>query len=263
MAHLQGNIRYPYFARGRIFKIDMMENMRDYPRDAVECLYEDLSDGIVCGLSPIVDKDTITFSKGIIKYKGIAYLMNGLDPFPYGETAVESAIKIVFKPQEQTPDYKILPFDIVIDKNMISAENEIELCRFNLKKGAYLRSDYQDLPDFITGFNTINIVHVQYAGYSKPTMSHLVLKYFAKQALACFPQNPWDVTFAMLCLNSSRIERDVILGYLAQRLSKSQVQEDMANHEILSELVEALELIKKDEAPRRRQINQRAKITLD
>jgi len=241
----------------------MMENMRDFPRDAVDCYCEDLSDGIVCGLSPIVEKDTITFSNGLIKYKGIVYLMSGLDPIPYGETATESAIKIIFKPQERTPDYNIQPFDIVIDKNMIMAENEVELCRFNLKKGAYLRTDYQDLPDFLTGFNTINIVHVQYAGYEKPTISHLVLKYFANLALGCFPQNAWDVSFSMLCLNSRRVERDVVLGYLAQRLSKSQVEYDMANHEILTELVEALELIKKDEAPRRRTMRQRQTISLD
>lgn len=260
------DIRYPCFVRGRILKLDMLENLRDFPREALACFCEDFSDGIVCGLTPIVEKDTITFSNGILKYQGNVYLVSGLAAIPYEETDTEVAVKIVFRQKEEKPDYKAQHFDFFIDKNVLVAENEIELFRFKLKKGAYLRSDYQDLNDFITEYNTINIVHVLYAGYGKPTLSHLVLKYFAQVALGYNPQNTWDVSFAMLCLNSTRVERDVILNYLEQRLNSGQSLKksvDLSNQEIHAQLVKVLVLIKKEESPRKRTLSQRATITLD
>ncbi len=46
----------------------MLENLRDFPRDVLDIFCEDMSDGIVCGFIPTVNKEIITISKGIIKY---------------------------------------------------------------------------------------------------------------------------------------------------------------------------------------------------
>lgn len=69
-------IRYPYFNKDRILKKGMLENMRDYPRDILDVYNENLSDGVVCGLSPTVDEDIITISKGIVKHKGRLYVIH-------------------------------------------------------------------------------------------------------------------------------------------------------------------------------------------
>jgi len=269
------DIRNPCFARGRILKLDMLENLRDFPRDALDCFYEDFSDGIVCGLTPVIENDTIIFSKGILKHKNKVYLMNTLAALPYDETHTEVAVKIVFQQEEERPDYIAQHYELLIDKtdkNIPTPQNEIELFRFKLKKGAYLRSDYQNLEDFVTEYNTINVIHALYAGYGKPTLSPLVMRYFGRAALDFSPQTPWDVSFAMLCVNSARVERDIILHYLGQRLANvesktnnrpSEKPEALSNQEIHMQLVKVLELIKREEAPRKRPMSQRHRITLD
>ena len=83
-----------------------------------------------------------------------------------------------------------------------------------------------------------------------------------------FPEVSWDEKefrelFAMLCLNSPRVEREVILHYLRDRLGYDKLALDIPNNEVHGQLVKALELVKRDGSPRRMARSQRAKIILD
>jgi len=256
-------IQFPKFKRGRIMKIGMLENMRDFPRDALKCANESLSDGIISGLTPLVEKEIITFSKGVIKHKGELLLISDLDPIQYNATEVEVSIKLVFGDKTETHDYDTQLINLCIDKNLELTDLQMELGRFKLKKGAYLRSDYQDLYDFTTEYNTINIVNVLYSGYLQPTLSHMVLKYFARAALFHNPQNQLDISFAMLCMNNLRIEREVILHYIWNRLGTDSYPNDISNLEIHKKLVEALEVVKSERTPRKRTLSNKRKIMLD
>ena len=40
---------YPLFERKKVLKKEMLENLRDYPRDVFHILYQDYSDGILVG----------------------------------------------------------------------------------------------------------------------------------------------------------------------------------------------------------------------
>ena len=254
-------IKYPFFKKGRILKIEMLENLRDYPRDILDVYNEYLSDGIICGLMPKVDKDMITFSKGIVKYNGELYVINAPTSITYGETEVEVIIKLNFHDELRDNDYKTQYINIEIDPNLEIQDNQIELGRFKLKRGAYLRSEYQDLYDFTTEYNTINIVNVLYSGYGRPTLSNMILKYFAKEALSTRTQNHMDVTFSMLCLNSSRIEREVIYNYVSFKLNEEIVE--LGNEKLHSKLVKILGNIKRENSGVRRSRASAQKIILD
>lgn len=256
-------VRCPVFARGRILKIPMLEDLRDFPRDMLDCFCETLSDGIVSGLSPVVEKDRITFSKGVLKYQGTVYLVRDLTAIRYGETDTDVAIKIVFGDETRGADYKTQKFDFLIGDAGRTGKNEVELGRFRLKKGAYLRSDYQDLEDFTTLYNTINVVNVLYAGYGRPTLSHLILKYFAKAALDCNPPGHWDVSFCMTCLNNARVERETIMQYLRYRLHDDGLPDNLTNLQIHGHLVTSLEMVRREGSPRKRRPNQKTKVLVD
>ncbi|MCL2593576.1 MAG: hypothetical protein FWD82_09460 [Defluviitaleaceae bacterium] len=254
-------IIYPYFNRDRILKIQTLENLRDFPRDVLDVYSEDLSDGIVCGLTPQIDKEIITFSKGIVKYKGELYVINNTPTIDYGVTEIEVLIKLNFYDEKKDKDYKTRLMEITIDKDLEIKENQIEIGRFKLKAGAYLRSDYQDLYDFTTEYNTINVVHVLYAGYKEPTLSHLILKYFAKEALETRTQNVMDINFCMMALNSGRVERDVILNYIAYKLEEE--LKPSSNEELHDSLVEVLKVIKRENSGLKRRRVADKKIILD
>ena len=254
-------IIYPYFNSGRVLKQEMLESMRDFPRDALDVYNETMSNGIVSGLTPKVDKDIITFSKGVVKYKGELYVFNSPTLINYADTEVDILIKLNFYDEIKDKDYRTQYVEIEIDRNTGLLDNQIELGRFKLKKGAYLRSDYQDLFDFTTEYNTINIVHVLYAGYLEPTISGKILKYFAKEALEARAQEQMDITFCMMCLNSSRIERQVIYNYIAYK--QKEAIKDMANQMIHDKLALILKQIKRENMGEKRKGAAAARIIVD
>ena len=257
-------IKYPYFKRDRILKIEMLENFRDFPRDVLDVYNADMSDGIVCGLDPTVDKNIITFSKGIVKYNGEMYVFHDPTIIDYGATETDVVIKLSFLDETGDKDYRITPVDIVMDKGDVIEQNEIELGRFKLKTGAYLRSDYQDLYDFTTEYNTINIVNVLYAGFKQPTLSHLILKYFAREVLEVRPENMFDINFCMLCLNSRRIERETILSYIGYKIEREiDSLGELSNIDVHTTMVKILEDIKRESAGLRKRQSARKKVILD
>lgn len=254
-------IKRPFFLNKRILKKEMLNSLRDYPRDVMEIYTETMSDGILWGFSPTVDKNIITFSKGVIKYKGDIFVLNKNVPIEYRETEVEVLIKLNFHELVKDNDYETQYVDITIDKDINLLENQKELGRFKLKKGAFLRSDYQDLYDFVTEYNTINIVNVLYAGYKENTMSSMVFKYFATEALKVRTQNQMDINICMMALNSSRIEREMINHYISYRLDEE--YKVLKNIEIHKKLVLILNKIKKESSGFRRAGRETNKIILD
>lgn len=254
-------LKYPHFSLDRILKIEMLENFRDFPRDVLEIHSEDLSDGVICGLSPTVDEKTITFSKGIIKHGGELYLISPPPAVNYEATDAEVVIKITFLDSTKTQDYTTRLISIDIDKETKIAENEIEIGRFKLKEGAHLRSDYTDLEDFITEYNTINVVNVLYAGYKETTLSHLVLKYFARQALETRTTDVMDINFCMLCLNNTRIEKRVIQNYIAYKLEEELV--DDTNSEMHHKLVVILNKIQRENKGLKPKVAKERRIIVD
>ena len=254
-------IKYPFFKKDRILKIDMLENLRDFPRDVLDIFCEDMSDGIVCGFTPTVNKEIITISKGIIKYNGVVYVMSEPISITYQETEKEVMLKLCFGEEIQEKDYKTNDIDMKIEGDMNLLPNQMELGRFRLKKGAYLRSEYQDLYDFTTEYNTINIVNVKYAGQKEHTLNKIILQYFAKEAFEYQLKEEADFLFCMLCLNSQKVERSVIQQYISYKTGE--LPKQMSNAEIHKQLVKILEEIRKNSRMIKKKRTTNSKIIID
>ncbi len=239
----------------------MLENLRDFPRDVLDIFCEDMSDGIVCGFTPVVNKEIITLSKGIIKYHGVVYVMPETISIAYQETEKDVMLKLCFGEELQEKDYKINDIQISIDSDMNLLPNQIELGRFRLKKGAYLRSEYQDLYDFTTEYNTINIVNVKYAGQHQHTLNKMILQYFAKEAFEYQLKDGIDFSFCMLCLNSQKTERAVIQQYIAYKTGEE--KKELSNAEIHKQLVKILEEIRKNSRMIKKKKTTNSKIIMD
>ena len=276
-------INHPHFKKGRILKIEMLEDFRDYPRDVLDVYNADMSDGIVCGFAPTVDKSIITFSKGIVKHDGKLYVFHDPTIIDYGATETDVVAKLIFLDEVDGKDYLTRHVDVVLEERLDQGkpdqgkairDNQIELGRFKLKTGAYLRSDYQDLNDFTTEYNTINIVNVLYAGFKQPTLSHLILKYFAREVLAVRPgvassgaikpESTLDINFCMMCLNSGRIDREVILTYISFKTGKDiKALADLSNVDIHAMLVSILDNIKRENPGHGQRLPVRKKVIMD
>lgn len=250
---------YPNFVKGRILKLEMLENLRDYSRDTLEVLTSDLSDGIVKGLEPSVSKDIITFSKGIVKHKGSVYLINDKLTISYEATDVDVLIKLVFLEESLEADYKIQYVSVVLDKNVVIKENEIELGRFKLKNGAYLRTEYKDLDDYTTEYNTINLINTKYANKDEHTLTPKFINTLGIEILKTKSKDIWDLTFATHCINSKTVARSLILAYINAKLNEDNYE--LTNDELHKKLIQIIKQVR-DENRNEKVVNKNRKTIL-
>lgn len=220
---------FPNFQKGRILKAEMLESLRDFPRNFWDIYLHGYSDGIIAGADVIVGDNHVTITKGIVKYQEQFYMLEHEVQVPFFNTNKEVFIKVKFGEEVAKSDFRIRSANILIE-DLPLQKDELELGRFKLREGAQLRFDYTDFFDFITEYNTINIVHVQYAGLGKNTISPMLLRYFSKIVMKSGSQNVYDICFVMHCLNQELVDRETILYYLTNRLGIS--DKDYSNLEI-------------------------------
>ncbi|KNY30450.1 hypothetical protein [Pseudobacteroides cellulosolvens] len=209
---------FPNFGKGRILKKEMLENLRDYPRDFFDIYFKEYSNGIIAGTDIHIGGNNITVKSGIIKHNGRIYMLTGEYEFPYYNTNKEVVIKVKFLGDSAEGDFSTHKTKIFIDDVIDKSDDELELGRFKLREGAILRSVYTDFYDFATEFNTVNIINAEYSGYGKSTLSPDILRYFSRIVLKHSSENIYDVSFAMHCISENEVTRDMILYYIANRL---------------------------------------------
>ncbi|WP_028558691.1 hypothetical protein [Paenibacillus pinihumi] len=210
--------RYPNFEKGRILKSEMMGNLRDYPRMLTELYWEDYSNGIITGAEIRTGNHHLTVTRGIVKQAGRLYVLYEDYDLPYEATGIETLVKLRFLDPVIRSDMVSYHAEIVLDEKSELEEYELELGRFKLKQGAQLRMNYQSFEDMATEYNTINLIHTQYAGRKRSTVAPAITHYFASELFKRGSRDVLDVSFAMQCLNGRSVERDVIEQYLSARL---------------------------------------------
>jgi len=209
---------FPNFGKGRILKKEMLENLRDFPRNFFDIYFKNYSNGIIAGTDIHIGGNNITVKSGIIKHNGRIYMLTDEYEFPYYNTNKEVVIKVKFLGDSSEGDFSTYRTKIFLDDVIEKSEDELELGRFKLREGAILRSVYTDFYDFETEFNTVNIINAEYSGYGKSTLSPDILRYFSKIVLKHHSENIYDVSFAMHCISENEVTRDMIIYYIANRL---------------------------------------------
>ena len=90
-------------------------------------------------------------------------------------------------------------------------DDEVELCRFKLKDGARLRTEYKDFYDIQTEYDTLNLAHATWSAADGNSLSKEVTDFFARKVLACEEAGEGDRQFAYLLLQSREAVRTELL----------------------------------------------------
>ncbi len=209
---------YPLFERDRILKKELLWSLRDYSFAHIQLEYQDHSPGIICGCSVRVEGDQLVISPGIVKYGSFICLMTEEEMLGYEPAGQMESLKLRITIDRTSPDYIAYQIVPVLDKNLNREENEFELCRFKLQKGAALRESYTSLEDMMTEFDTVNPVFASWSGIGGETISPVVTKYFAEQVIRSDGADPVDLAFAWTCLNTyGAVSNAVIKSYLRSK----------------------------------------------
>ncbi|EKQ50994.1 MULTISPECIES: hypothetical protein [unclassified Clostridium] len=212
--------RYPIFNSGRLLKIEMLEELRDFSREFFDAQFKGYSDGIISGCDLEVSDNYIKISKGIIKYHGVIYLLKKDSRLEYTCSNKLTILKVKFLPEMQDSDFRMNSTEMSLTENLELGENEIEICRFKLRVGAKLRINHTDFTDLSTKYDTVNTIYAPYAAYGDSSLNPDILRRFGLELLGCNLNEPWDISFAMMCVQSKEaIQKEIIISYLAYKLN--------------------------------------------
>lgn len=208
---------YPQFERLHVLRTAALCSIRDRAFDIFPLFMEHYGDGIISGCNPVTTPDTITLSAGIILYNNFFYLIKEPMSVEYAPTENYMMMKIIFEPELETENFIQRNVSVILTDDMNVASNEMEICRFKLKKGAVLRTTYTDFFDRVTEFDTVNTINVPYAAIGGQTLSPEILRDFAKEAKD-FDLTDEDFRFCFAALNGRRISAEQISFYIERRL---------------------------------------------
>lgn len=211
----------PLFQKGRVLKQEGLEALRDFPYGLAGLLLKNWSDGVLSGFDISYQREEdkegqLVVSAGAVWHDG-QIVLTEQETFPFAFFDCPVKIGIRFFPKRETEDFSICPLEISLEDGEREIEG-MELGRFRLSKGARLRKDYQDLRDFSTAYNTLNVIYVPYAGEDGITVSPVLLQVFARMILENPSAKEIDINFAFLCLNHSPVSRKCLLSYISRRL---------------------------------------------
>lgn len=203
---------YPTFENGKILTREMLTALRDMSRLKEEIAYQDYPKGILCGCELSVEGKQICIRPGKIKCKGVVFLLRQEERVEYAPT--ESYVSLKFRVLEPKISSGAIYYqtEFALDKRLELDEDEVELCRFKLKEGARLRTEYKDFYDIQTEYDTINLASATWAAAEGNSLSKVVTDYFARQVLSCERAEQEDIRFAYLLLQNKEAVRAEILA---------------------------------------------------
>lgn len=229
----------PLFQKGRVLKKEGLDSLRDFPYRFAEGCLSGWSDGILFGFDISYEKETekngqLVVDSGAVWYKG-QVILTERETFSFSEFDRLIIVKLYIFNDSYTEDFYVCPLEIRLETEEANGDG-IELGRFRLSQGARLRKDYQDMHDFHTEYNTLDVTHVPYAGSGGITISPVILQVFARMLMESGTDKEADISFALMCLNHLPVSRECLLRYISCRLRKP--YHEMEHSEIYESLVQ-------------------------
>lgn len=208
---------YPAFERGRILKKELLWALRDYSYAALQLQYQGYPDGILSGCGVGAGEGLLHIGQGVIKCQGFLFLITEETQVAYAPADRYTSLKFRLAAKEELADYTRYITEFILDEDTVRHQNEVELCRFKLKEGARLRTDYKDFFDIQTEFDTVNLADATWSAAGGNTLSKEVTDYFARKVLECGNAQEHDVRFAYLLLQGREAVRHEVLADYVRR----------------------------------------------
>jgi len=254
---------YPLFERNRILKKELLWSLRDYSFAHIQLEYQEYGEGIIEGCDVRVEEGQLVVKPGIIKFGDFICLLTEEERAEYEPSEQLVVLKMRIKRDCSSPDHILYQMELIPDRDPILRENEFEVCRYKLQKGARLRSWHTDFEDMDTEFDTLNYIYASWGGLQGKAMPPVITRRFAEEILKAGNCLPEDILFAYFCLNQSGALPERILTDYVERKNHKDLAGIGSNYELFSEMCLALRNIKQNGTEERRNQTGRRKIIVD
>lgn len=210
---------YPQFEKKRLLRVEMLDKLRDYPKNFLDLWFQDYGDGVVSGCDITWDDGRLTISSGMVIWKKNLYFME--QPFVMECRAEDKVryLKVQFLAEIREAGKITGNTRIFLEDKKPDPACEMELCRFRLQEGARLRDSHENLQDYSTEFDTVNLIHQPYGAAGESTLNPRIIRQFSREMLKSRSSDPYDISFSAAALgNHGHITAELIREYLSCRL---------------------------------------------
>lgn len=229
-------IIYPMFERNRILKKEQISAIRDYAFAQLQLEYQEYEDGILLGCKLEVQNGEVVVGPGLIKCGQFICPITEIQRIEYKPEDQLQYLKLCVKIEKYPPDYIIYDTGLVLAKDGTLDENEFELCRFHLRRGAQLRCQYTGFTDLETEYDTVNQIYASWSGPDGTSLAPVITKIFGESILSNQDSLPEDHAFAYLCLShKGALPVRALSGYILQKTGEA-VNADMSKLDIFHTL---------------------------
>lgn len=228
---------YPQFEKKHLLRGEMLEQLRDYPKNYINMSFRGYGNGVITGCHITWDNGRLTIAPGIILYKDNIYTME--QPYEMDCITLDRIryLKVQFLAEVRDNGSIAGNTRILLDTDKPNQTCEMELCRFRLQEGARLRDVYEGFEDYSTLYDTINLIHAPYAAEGGSTLNPALLKAFAKEMMSKESEDLMDCVFSMNVLaNSGHVPADFIKEYVFAKTGEKAEE----NHNLYYGLLDAL-----------------------
>lgn len=213
----QQNI-YPLFEGKRVLKKELLWSLRDYAFSHIQLEYQEYGQGFLRGCGVRAKEGVLVITPGMVKCGRFICLLPEETRIPYEPMNQLQVLKLQIQLDGSCPDYVSYEMGFCLGPSGEKGEQEFELCRFHLRKGARLRDQYTCFADMGTVYDTVNVIDSDWGGVGGQGLAPEVTRYFAECILKAGGGLPEDRMFAYACLASPGVMPVRILeDYLARR----------------------------------------------
>ncbi len=231
--------KYPIFEKKKLLRIEMLEQMRDYPRNLERLYMKTMSDGIVTGCDVSWFNDELVIQPGLLYRAGKIYVMDKEEKYACPPQGKRVFVKVIFSAESREESLITGMGRIQISDIPAASATELELCRFHLQNGAKLRCQYESFKDYSTEYNTLNRIDTPFSDDNDPVLWPRMMEQFAKEMLSKNPANVTDSMFAIQVLGNHGVcSRTLLVTYLNSRILN--MKKSWNNQELYQELLNLL-----------------------
>lgn len=210
----------PKFNKGGILTVDLLQSLRDYPREFVELFFKGYSDGIISGVEVTVNEDNVlNVEQGLIKHKGQVYHIKEKFSSDLKEFSGRYVLKFVFS-TEEVYDTVNSYAELQLTSEDCLKENEFEIGRFSKDQGAKLRFHFSRIEE-LDSYNILDIRYVKHSVLgSNPSISPKIVQAFSKEFLDKIKENGSSLDYCFAFQNfNEKVSKDIIESYINIKLN--------------------------------------------
>lgn len=235
--------KIPLFKQGNLLTRQMLESIEDYEISFSRTIYSGYSNGILRGCNIRGEQGVIYVDEGIIIFdEQILFVPNTV--VAVSQSNNWQALKIYVQEINNDANFCTRNLYLAFSDKLDDESNAIELCRVRLQQGAIIRCEYRNFEDLNTEFDTINVVNSQWSSFEEKSISPLLLKAFANEAIKSSLSNPADIAFiqSIMSMKGETLTRGQIQFYISSRLGMAYTT--MSNIDIFNHFSSILRQIK-------------------